>query len=186
MCVTKLFGTNECGGKDKTDLPSLVWENAEVPRAIQSDLLPRGNTRTSQYRVLRAAPPRGGPRSVDRDCAGRNATSVKDVEPRQSTHFRGGRARMDDRLNSGQAKATPVPLAGKGTTGVQDHGMYRRLMTEHKRSAPSRTEANRPWSRANGQGVMSKSGAILRAEVRCPHSSGEAGQLPWSEGGHGE
>ena len=128
-------------------------------------------------------PPHG---SVDRDCAGRNATSVKVVEPRQSCPFRGGRARTSDRLNSGHAEAASALLFGVGTTGVQDHSMYRRLVTERKRSAPSRTEAKRPWSRANGQGVMSKSGAILRAEVRCPHSSGEAGQLPWSEGGHGE
>jgi len=93
---------------------------------------------------------------------------------------------MSDRLNSSHAKAAPVLFTEMGTTGVQVHGMYRRPVTEHKRSAQSRVEANRPWPKAEGQGVLSKSAAILRAEVRCPHSSVEAGQLPWSEGGYGE
>ena len=181
MCVVKLTPTSGCGRADEART-SPVCENRATVGAASCCY----HRALSQYRVLRAVPPRGGPRSVDRDCAGRNATSVKDVEPRQSSNFRGGRARMADRLNSGHAKSTPASRKGKGTTGVQDHGMYRRLVTERKRSVLSRTEAKRPWSRANGQGVMSKSEAILRAEVRCPHSSGEAGQLPWSEGGHGE
>ncbi len=139
----------------------------------------------SQYRVLRW-PSRGGGRSVDRDYAGRNASSVKEVEPRQSDRFRGGRAGMTDRLNPGQAKAIPVPSRGTGTTGVQDHSMHRGPVTEHVRSARSRADAQRPRPRVSGQGLRPKSKAILHAEVRCLHCSDEAGQRPWSEGRHGE
>jgi hypothetical protein len=64
--------------------------------------------------------------------------------------------------------------------------MYRRPAAKRERSAASRAEANRPWLRAAGQGVKAESAAILAAEVRCPRSSDEAGQLRWSKGGHGE
>lgn len=161
--------------------PSPVCGNRATEDAARSCYL----RALSQYRVLRW-PSRGGGRSVDRDCAGRNASSVKEVEPRQSTRFCGGRAGMTDRLNSGHAKATPTPWNGRGTTGVQDHSMHRGPVTEHVRSSRSRAEAQRPRPRASGQGLRPKSKAILRAEVRCLHCSNEAGQRPQSEGRHGE
>ena len=181
MCEVKLSSTRGCGSADEARTSPSWGNRATVDAAIGCY-----HRALSQYRVLRAVPSRGGPRSVDRDCAGRNATSVKDVEPRQTVHFRGGRALIGDRLDSGHAKATPAPFDGRGTTGVQDHGMYRRSMAEHLRSAGSRVEAKRPWPRASKQGLTPKSKATLSAEVRCPHSSDEAGQRPWSEGGHGE
>ena len=83
----------------------------------------------SRYRVLRAASSRGGPRSVDGECAGSNAVaSVNEVEPRQTANFRGGRAGMTDRLNSGHAKAIPFSKE-MGTTEVQDHSMHTRWVT---------------------------------------------------------
>lgn len=60
------------------------------------------------------------------------------------------------------------------TTGVLDHGMYTRPVAERERSAWSATNT-RPRSRASEQGVTSKFKAILRAEVRCFHSSEEVG-----------
>jgi len=73
-----------------------------------------------------------------------------------------------------------------GTTGVQDHGMYRRLMAEHLRSAGSRAVATRPWPQTFGQGLKPESEETLSVEVRYLHCSFEAGQLPWSEGRYGE
>jgi len=136
------------------------------------------------YRVLRAASPRGGPRSVDRDCAGRNAEAgVKGLSPENQT-VPWWPSRYDRDQNTGRAKAAPVAVTG--TTGVLDHGMYRRLAAERERSAESRAEAKRPWPRGVRQGVNAESASILTADVRCPRSSDEAGQRPWSQGGHGE
>ena len=160
MCVTKLMSTS---GKEA------------VARRPSSPVRRKMHRR---YRVLRAAPPRGGPRSVDRDWAGRNARSVKGLSP-------------DNQLVS--VVAEPVcrrrrqhPLARVGTTGVRDHGMSSRPTSERERSAESRVEVQRPWPRDVRQGVNAESASILTAEVRCPRSSDEAGQRPWSEGGHGE
>ena len=77
MCVTnqqslELLPVSRCGAAGRRPLgPVHVAERAWL-------------------RVLRVVSPRGGPRSVDRGCAGRNATSVKEIEPRQSTNFRCG------------------------------------------------------------------------------------------------
>jgi hypothetical protein len=138
---------------------------------------------SSWYRVLRLSS-RGDGRSVDRDCAGRNATSVKEVEPRQSdcsvVAEQVFTSQPEHRLREGNTGRKV------GTTGVQDHGIHRRPVTEHLSSAGSRAEAKRPWPQTKGQGLKPKSEETLSAEVRCLHSSGEAGQLPWSEGRHGE
>jgi hypothetical protein len=161
MCVTKLMSTS---GKEA------------VVRCPLSPVRPKMHGR---YRVLRAAPPRGGPRSVDRDWVGRNAdVRVKGLSP-------------ENHIVS--VVAEPV-LAGRrqhstervSTTGVRDHGMHSRPTSERERSAESRVEEKRPWPRDVRQGVNAESASILTAEVRCPHSSDEAGQRPWSEGGHGE
>jgi hypothetical protein len=166
MCVTKLPSTS---GKTTAE--------GQTDRPVQ-----RKTHRW--YRVLRAAPPRGGPRSVDRDCAGRNAeTGVKGLSP--ENHLvpwwpsRYGRDRV-----TGRAKAALALWAS--TTGVLDHGMYRRPAAERERSAESRVEAPRPWPRDVWQGGNAESASILTAEVRCPRSSDETGQFRWSEGGHGE
>ncbi len=136
------------------------------------------------YRVLRAAPSRGGPRSVHRDCAGCNAEAdVKGLSP-ENHSVPWWPSRYDRGRNTGRAKAALALWAG--TTGVLDHGMYRRPAAERERSAESRAEAPRPWPRGVRQGLNAESASILTAEVRCPRSSDEAGQLRWSQGGHGE
>ena len=170
MCEVRLQPTGGCGSADKAWTSPVRGNGATVDAAFSCyhRALPR-------YRVLRAAPPRGGPRSVDRDCAGRNATSVKEVEPRQSFRFRGGRAGIVDRRNSGHAKAAPASFSGRGTTGVQDHGMHGGPVAEHLRSARGKAETTRPRPETNGQGLRPEFVATLLAEVRYLHSSEEAG-----------
>ena len=136
----------------------------------------------SRYRVLRL-PPRGVGRSVDRDCAGRNATSVKDVEPRQ-TYSSVVAEHVSTTSESLVSEGSTSRKAG--TTGVRDHSMHRRQVAEHLRSAPGGVEAPRPWLHTKGQGLRPESEVVPDVEVRCPRSSDEAGQRPWSEGGHGE
>jgi hypothetical protein len=184
MCEVRLSSTRGCGAKV---MPPSPFPGNGTTGGVALSCYSRAS---SGYRVLRAARPRGRPRSVDRECAGRNAISVKAVEPRQATNFCGGRACMKDRLNSGHAKATFTSLKEVGTTGVRDHGMYTRLVTECLRSAfvfvGSRAEAKRPWLKVEQQGRNAKLSTILPAEVRCPRSSDEAQETGWSEGGHGE
>ena len=148
MCEVKLSPTSGCGHADEA-WTSPVCEN-RVPVDVAIGCYQRA---PSQYRVLRAVPPRGGPRSVDRDCAGRNATSVKDVEPRQ-TPISVVAERVSTTSESSVSEGNISRKAG--TTGVQDHGMYKRSMTEHLRSAPGEAEAKRPWPQAKGQGRASQ------------------------------
>ena len=136
----------------------------------------------SRYRVLRVSP-RGEGRSVDRECAGRNATSVKEVEPRQSRSFVVAERVCRRRGNPPSEGSTNREV---GTTGVQDHSMHTGQGAEHLRSAPTWAEAKRPWPTTEGQGLRPKSEETPGAEVRYLHSSFEAGQLPWSEGRYGE
>jgi len=177
MCEVKLSPTSGCGSVDETRTSPVCGSRATGDAALRCYL-----RAPSQYRVLRL-PSRGGGRSVDRDCAGRNATSVKDVEPRQSPSSVVAERVLAVRENPASEGSTSRKV---GTTGVQDHGMYRRLMMEHLRSAGSRAEATRPWPKTFGQGLRPKSEETLSVEVRCLHSSDEAGQLPWSEGRYGE
>ena len=166
MCVTKLPLT--CG----------------KPTAGRRTCRPAERKTHRSYRVLREAPSRGGPRSVDRDCAGRNAEAgVKGLSP-ENQNVPWWPSRYDRGRETGRAKAALVEEAS--TTGVLDHGMYRRPTAERERSAGSRVEAQRPWPRDEGQGLNAESASILPAEVRYPRSSDEAGQRPWSEGGYGE
>jgi hypothetical protein len=166
MCVTKLMSTS---GK------------ATVERWKPWPVRPKTHGR---YRVLRAASPRGGPRSVHRDWVGRNAeVGVKGLSPDNhpvpwwpSSYGRD--------WETSRAKAAPALWAG--TTGVLDHGMSRRPTLERERSARRRAEAQRPWPQDARQGWKAESASLLRVEVRCPHSSDETGESPWSEGGHGE
>ena len=126
----------------------------------------RGNTVRSRYRVLGALP-RGNGLSVDRECAGRNATSVKGSSPEK--HY-------VPRWSSKYEAAKTIPrvtdtVATWGIAGVQDHGMYTRQMMELGRSAEG--EASKP--RVRGQGFAAKSETTSTAEVRWLRSSREVG-----------
>ena len=117
-----------------------------------------------RYRVLRGVP-RGALRSVDRNCAGRNALSGVKVSSPDNT-LRGGRPSMEQGMQH-------LCVENTGTTGVQVHGMYRRLSTEHKRSTRSRGKVALPRLKSRGQGLETKERVILWVEVRCLQSSGE-------------
>ena len=122
--------------------------------------------KTSPYRVLRGLS-RGRLRSVDRECAGRNASCVKGSSPvklnvpwwpSESTNREGN---IDCRKMV-------------GTTGVIDHGMYTRLMSELGSSLRGGAQ-HRQCSLAIGRGETAKSGVSDRGEVRSRHSSEEVG-----------
>lgn len=165
MRVTRLLLTCGCGSRE----PSPVG----------------GNTLGSPYRVLRESP-RGALRSVDRECAGRNAASVKGSSPVNQavtwwpSHYEEAKAasntrRVPCRTAGRGAQRTSRLRRVKDTTGVHDHGMYTRPAAERERSARSRTTAAQPGSRASEQGVTTEFKAILQAEVRCSRSSEEVG-----------
>ena len=124
----------------------------------------------SRYRVLRVAVSRGTPRSVDRECAGRNASSVKVSSPdRHAVPWWPSQYE--------EAKAAPTGYTHVGTTGVQGHGMYTRQVSEPGRSARSGASkfVSHGRSSSEGQGLRTKSRARARAEVRSRHSSEEVG-----------
>jgi len=165
MCVTKLPLAGGCGSKD----PSPVC----------------GNTFGSQYRVLRGLS-RGRLRSVDRECAGRNANGVKGLSPDRHTvlwwpsQYEEAKAVSTgprDRVRSAMVGVQRRTLQRRpvGTTGVLDHGMYTRSTAERERSVLGRTTVSRPRSRVSEQGVTSEFKAIPGAEVRCFRSSEEVG-----------
>ena len=165
MCVTKLPLAGGCGSKS----PSPVC----------------GNTFGSQYRVLRSLP-RGSLRSVDRECAGRNAIGVKGSSPdrhavvwwpSQYEEAKAVSTGPRDRVRSAMVGVQRRTLQRRpvGTTGVLDHGMYTRSTAERERSVLGRTTECRPRSRASEQGVISEFKAIPNTEVRCSHSSEEVG-----------
>ena len=123
-----------------------------------------GSGESSRYRVLGVAS-RGAGLSVDRNCAGRNANSEAGVKVSSpDNNLRGGGPSMEQGTQHRR-------LAKVGTTGVQVHGMYRRLSTEHKRSASSRGCHFISSPSSQRQGMKAKVRVILEAEVRCPHSS---------------
>lgn len=168
MCVTKLLLTSECRLGDDSG------------RSLVS-----GNTERSLYRVLRGSP-RGALRSVDRECAGRNATSVNGIEPRQSAHFRGGRASIRKRRQHRPVTSSLVGVWRKrlriardlvtesAPPGSKTAACTQRPAAERERSVSSRT--TNPRSRVGGQGVTPESmPTILGAEVRCVHTSKEVG-----------
>ena len=149
MCVTKLLLTSGSGGR------------AAGRRSPAS-----GNTFGSLYRVLRGSS-RGALRSVDRECAGRNAKSVKGPSP-DNQFFPWWPSQYEEAKAASNAtralsRVAPRVLTERGqrlafdTTGVQDHGMYTRPAAERERSARGRMTATRPRSRVEGQGFKSKS-----------------------------
>lgn len=123
-----------------------------------------GNTVRSVYRVLRGSP-RGGLRSVNRNPAGRNATSVKGLSPVK--HFS-----LWWPSNYVAAKAISENHTASvifDTTGVRGHGMLERLLMKPRRSSVGRSRLSRYFR----QDVMLKSETIPAKEVRCFHSSEE-------------
>lgn len=136
----------------------------------------------SRYRVLRAAPLRGGPRSVDRECAGRNATSVKAVEPRQSV-----RSVVAEHVSSkpGNRPSEGSTSREAGTTGVQDHSMYTRQVAVRLRSAAPLAVSPRPKPATGWEGLRPDSPAMTSQKSDALVVV-EAGESRWSEGGHGE
>ena len=150
MCAKKLVTASRCEdvSEDKTSSP--------VP----------GKTIESGYRVLRAAMGRPIPRSVNRDCAGRNAkprgSSVKVSSP-------------DKRFISVvvervfRSEDSTKGNHSLGTTGVLGHGMYRRRLLELGRSLRGRQRS----VKFSGQDLIIKSKIIPLREVRWIHSSVE-------------
>jgi hypothetical protein len=155
---TKSISTSRCDdvSGDKTSSPA------------------RGNTVRSRYRVLRAAMGRPIPRSVDRNCAGPKAkpkgSSLKGSSPDKHNlpwwpsvyaaakaipEWRSTHARVCERENP------------HGTTGVQDLGMYRRLILELGISLRGRSRK----VRFDEQRLTSEFKIIPLREVRCLHSS---------------
>lgn len=153
-------------------------------RDVSEDKTPspaRGNTVRSRYRVLRAAMGRPIPRSVDRDCAGPKAkpkgSSLKGSSPDKlylpwwPSNY--GAAKATPERNPAHAKATEH-ASPHGTTGVQDLGMYRRLILELGISLRGRSRKSRQSLlriRFDGQGFEPKSKTTPGREVRCLHSS---------------
>jgi hypothetical protein len=136
----------------------------------------RSRSTPSRYRVLREYfLSRGRPRSVDRECAGRNASSVKVSSPVK--HFVPWWP-----SKYAAAKATSTSPVDVGTTGVQVHGMYIRLMSEPGRSPKVEAHKVCQCFLNQMQGIDSEYRMNSVGEVRSHHSSDEVGQRPWSEG----
>lgn len=121
---------------------------------------------SSRYRVLRGLS-RGSLRSVDRECAGRNASCVKGSSPVKhpvpwwpSKYL--------------AAKATSTEIQTVDTIGVIDHGMYTQSVSEPGRSPRGGVQV-RQDSLGAGQGLETKLATSARGEVRSRHSSEEVG-----------
>ena len=149
MCAKKPVAASGCEdvSEDKTSSPAL------------------GNTVRSRYRVLRAAMGRPIPRSVNRDCASRKTLSGLKVSSPDKPLISVVAMRV---LRS---EATPDGLASSGTTGVQVHGEFRRVLLKLGRSPEGRPMR----VKFDGQGIKPKSKMIPPREVRWPHSSWEVG-----------
>ena len=160
MCAEhfKSISTSRCGdvSEDKTPSPA------------------RGNTVRSRYRVLRAAMERSIPRSVDRNCTGPKAkpkgSSLKGSSPDKHSVpwwpsvYVAAKATPEWKPESTALSNLPSP---HGTTGVQDLGMYRRLILELGMSLRGRSRK----IRFSEQRLKSKFKIIPLREVRCLHSS---------------
>jgi hypothetical protein len=177
MCEVRLPSACGCVSADEARASPARGNRAYGGAAFSCD-----SRALSRYRVLRGAPG-GALRSVDRECAGRNATSVKDVEPRQSALSVVAELVCSDRGNpAGEGNTSRTA----GTTGVQDHSMYTRQVAVRLRSAAPLVDSPRPRPATDEEGPRPNFPVMTLAEVRCSRSSDEAGQLPWSEGEHGE
>ena len=178
MCEVRLSSASRCEAVVRRPSSPVRGDRATGGAAFSCD-----SRALSRYRVLRAASPRGGPRSVDRECAGRNATSVKDVEPRQSA-----RSVVAEHVSTSPGNRLSEGSTSReaGTTGVQDHSMYTRQVAVRLRSAAPLVDSPRPRPVTDEEGLRPNFPAMTLAEVRCLHMRLEAGQRPWSVGRHGE
>ena len=129
-----------------------------------------GNTIRSGYLNWRVVP-RGAARSPVRNDVGRNAkprgSSVKVSSP--DKHLI---SVVAEQVYRSEGNIVDRSANVNGTTGVQVHGMYRRLFEELGRSLVGRPEKKRKV-RFDGQGIATKSKIIPAREVRWSHSSGE-------------
>ena len=145
-CEVRLSSASRCRSVATTRLSPARGNRATGGAAFSCD-----SRALSRYRVLRAATPRGVPRSVDRECAGRNAkSSVKEVEPRQSARSVVAEhvcPRPGNRLSEGNTSRKA------GTTGVQDHSMYTRQVTVRLRSAAPLAVSPRPKPALGWEGL---------------------------------
>jgi hypothetical protein len=125
-----------------------------------------GNTIRSGYRVL-GERPRGRLLSVDRNCASRKALSGLKVSS-PDKHLISVVA-----MRVLRSEATPKwnLESPRGTTGVQVHGEYRRVLLKLGRS-PRGRQGNVQF---DGQEFNIKSKIIPLGEVRWVRSSGEVG-----------
>jgi membrane-bound inhibitor of C-type lysozyme len=184
MCEVRLPSASGCESVATTRSSPVRGNRATGGAASSCD-----SRAPSRYRVLRAASSRGDPRSVDRECAGRNATSVKDVEPRQSvSSVANQREVVAERVSASPGNRLSEGSTGRkaGTAGVQDHSMHTRQVAVRLRSAATLAVSPRPRPATDGEGLRPDSPAMSSAEVRCLHRRFEAGQRPWSVGRHGE
>ena len=178
MCEVRLSSASRCEAVVRRPSSPVRENRATGGAAFSCD-----SRALWRYRVLRAEPPRGCPRSVDRECAGRNATSVKDVEPRQSA-----RSVVAEHVSTSPGNRLSEGSTSReaGTTGVQDHSMYTRQVAVRLRSAAPLVDSPRPRPVTDEEGLRPNFPAMTPAEVRCLHMRLEAGQRPWSVGRHGE
>ncbi len=185
MCEVRLSPASGCGSVATTRSSPVRGNRVTGGAAFGCD-----SRAPSRYRVLRAASPRGGPRSVDRECAGRNAKfSVKEVEPRQTARsVANQREVVAERVwtDRGNPASEGNTSREAGTTGVQDHSMHTGQVAVRLRSAAPLVDSPRPKPAADEEGLRPDFPVMTSAEVRCLHMRLEAGQRPWSVGGHGE
>jgi len=177
MCEVRLSSAS--GSEAVARRPSSpVRENGATGGAAScchSRALPR-------YRVLREVSPRGGPRSVDRECAGRNAKSVKDVEPRQTTN-----SVVAERVWSkpGNRHSEGSTSRKAGTIGVRDHSMYTRQVAVRLRSAAALVDSSRPRPATDEEGLRpyfsamapQKSDALIVASKRVNARGAKGGTV---------
>jgi hypothetical protein len=184
MCEGRLSSASRCEAVVRGSSSPVRGNRATGGAAFSCD-----SRALSRYRVLRAASPRGRPRSVDIECVGRQATSVKAVEPRQSRRFVVAEhvyASPGNRLSKGNTRREA------GTTGVRDHSRYTRQVTVRLRSAAPLAVSPRPKPASHEEGLKPNFPVMTPAEVRCPQRSEQAGQrpsggfVPSTEGGRGD
>lgn len=176
MAEVRLSPASGCGSVETTRSSPVRGNRATGGAAFSCD-----SRALSRYRVLRGVS-RGTMRSVDRECAGRNAKSVKDVEPRQSGHSVVAERVWTDRGNSASEGSTSREA---GTTGVQDHSMHTRQVAVRLRSATPLAVSPRPKPAPGWEGLRPDSPAMTSQKSDALVVA-EAGESRWSKGGHGE
>lgn len=149
-------------------LKSTLASRCDTPHGAEISSSARGNTIRSRYRVLDLLL-RDSELSVDRNCAGRNAkpegSSVKGSSSVKRLISVVAEQVFSSEGNIGELWST-------GTTGVQDLGMYRRLVLELGRPLNDRARSKLV---ALGQEAMFKFKVTSFRGFRWPHSSESPG-----------